>query len=109
MGVQSLYSTAPADWTMHTLGQAGNISSTESNVNIHQVKAWNATVISRTLVVGGGLTPLQRCSQCILQPQGDLITSTLCGHVMQPRRPTRSDGRERERERVRELHAVRTT
>ena len=36
---------------------------------------WNLTiilfsVISRTLVRwGGGLTPLQRCSQCILQPQ----------------------------------------
>ena len=34
---------------------------------------WNLTirlfsVISRTLV-SGGLTPLQRCSQCILQPQ----------------------------------------
>ena len=26
-------------------------------------------VISRTLVGGGGLTTLQRCSQCILQPQ----------------------------------------
>ena len=35
---------------------------------------WNLTirlfsVISRTLVMGGGLTPLQRCCQCILQPQ----------------------------------------
>ena len=35
---------------------------------------WNLTirlfsVKSKTLVVGGGLTPLQRCSQCILQPQ----------------------------------------
>ena len=35
---------------------------------------WNLTirlfsVIFRTLVRGGGLTPLQRCSQCILQPQ----------------------------------------
>ena len=35
---------------------------------------WNLTirlfsVISRTLVGGGGLTPLQRSSRCILQPQ----------------------------------------
>ena len=27
------------------------------------------SVISRTRVVGGGFTPLQRCSQCILQSQ----------------------------------------
>ena len=27
------------------------------------------SVISRTFVREGGLTPLQRCSQCILQPQ----------------------------------------
>ena len=35
---------------------------------------WNLTirlfsVISRTLVEGGGLTPLKRCSQCILLSQ----------------------------------------
>ena len=37
-------------------------------------QCWNLTirlfsVITRTLNGGGGLTPLQRCSQCILQPQ----------------------------------------
>ena len=43
---------------------------------------WNLTirlfsVISRTLVSGGGLTPLQRSSQYILQPQSTGQTPTL--------------------------------
>ena len=37
------------------------------------------SVTNRTLIDGGGLTPLQRCSQCILQPQsiGELLKKVI--------------------------------
>ena len=39
-----------------------------------KLQGWSLAIslfnaISRTLIAGGGLTPLPRCSQCILQPQ----------------------------------------
>ena len=38
------------------------------DTSLHNTQKYKVRIISRTLV-GGGLTPLQRCSRCILQPQ----------------------------------------
>ena len=62
--MQSVYSTAPADWVIKTL-LGGVLLLCRDAVGVfcilsrlgHQDTSW------------GSLTPLQRCSRCILQPQ----------------------------------------
>ena len=59
--MQSMYSTAPSDWAMQWKGLEPN----------HQMQF---SVKSR-LLIGEGLTTLQRCSWCIVQPP---LTQHVC-------------------------------
>ena len=90
--IQSLYSTVPAHWTTRTLvggrsypsaekqsvysiAQADWVTGTlfEEVLPTVEIKSLYSTVLvdwtTKTLFGGGGLTPLQRSSRCILQPK----------------------------------------
>ena len=62
--IQSVYSTAPADWASgHSLGEVFLLC--RDTVGVFN----NLSRPGRRALIGRGLTLLQRCSRCILQPQ----------------------------------------
>ena len=64
--LQSVYSTAPADWTTDHSLEGGVLLLCRDAVGVFYSPSW---LDHRSLVGGWSFTPLQRCSRCILQPQ----------------------------------------
>ena len=77
--MQSVYSAALADWaTGHSLVGGGSYLSAEMQ------SVFSAPLADQAIghFLGKGLTPLQRCSQCILQPKPTGPQDILWGRVL---------------------------